>query len=117
MFLYYFDIYYDKEVIFMGNKIFNDSQMEKVHGAGVGNYISGGFKIAAGAALATVSFLGVAAAVNNKNLANKINKSEQAVKIGGSLAGGIAAFASVGLFTDGITQILNEQRISKLEKK
>ena len=39
----------------MGNKIFNDSQMEKVHGAGVGNYIEGGLKIAASAGLATLS--------------------------------------------------------------
>ena len=42
----------------MGNKIFNDSQMEKIHGAGIGNYIEGGLKIAASAGLAALSCRG-----------------------------------------------------------
>ena len=102
----------------MGNKIFNDSQMEKVHGAGVGNYIEGGLKIAASAGLAALSVkdfvMGdrygyVARYVNNTEVLDNMCKSS-------FTRGTIETALAAGLAFSGINQILNERRMSKLEK-
>ena len=91
----------------MSKKIFNDSQMEKVHGAGVGNYIEGTFKIVASAGLAALS---VGSFVNMKKISDSSQKKQAGTFGGGALA------TSLYLALSGVNQILTERRISKLEK-
>ena len=103
----------------MGNKIFNDSQMVKVHGAGVGNYIEGGLKIAAGAGLAALSVRDFVMEARCGDMARccdcyaeVLGRMRQSSVTRGTIETALAA----GLAFSGINQILNERRMSKLEK-
>lgn len=92
----------------MSKKFIDDSQMEKAHGAGIGDYIEGGVKIAVGAGLAALSTYGLATKepLGFKNISGKRK----------NIISGAGLAISATLLASGVNKIIKGKRKSLFNK-